>query len=190
MQNRYMIITRDDRTLSSLSRWTQEDKRTIKLALFIIFLQMTREEKLETIYIAIANKDRTFGCKYIVKNEEEGKLKVRETEWECIDLTYWDEHREDYWYDESQTHHLVSVIWHPVMIGDVIDWIEKKEFDIHKPIPWFWFEEDEEFDDETKLLLIQDYYIDNVISYWNKKREAIESQSDECIDYIYSLTGK
>lgn len=76
------------------------------------------------------------------------------------------------------------------MIWDVIDWIEKKEFDVNKPIPWFWFEEDEEFNDETKLLLIQDYYVDNLISYWDKKRESIESQSEDCIDYIYSLIGK
>ena len=93
-------------------------------------------------------------------------------------------------YNEYKNHWVVEITWHPVMIWDVIDWIEKKEFDINKPIPWFWFEEDEEIADESKLLLIQDYYVDNIIAYWDKKREAIESQSDECIDYIYSLISK
>ena len=76
------------------------------------------------------------------------------------------------------------------MIGDVIDWIEKKIFDVNKQIPWFWFEDWEKISDESKLYLIQDYYTDRIIAFWDTKREPVESQSDECIDYIYSLTGK
>ena len=90
----------------------------------------------------------------------------------------------------SRCYSIEEIIWHPVMIWDVIDWIEKKQFDIHKPIPWFWFEEDEKISDESKLYLIQDYYVDNIIAYWGTKRESIEFQSDECVDYIYSLISK
>lgn len=146
---------------------------------------MTREEKISAIHKEIANTDIDEWC----------VIEAYWERWVILDYNWtrayvwwyrWDfEKFDDYqhlsiklWYE---------VIWRPVMIWDVIDWIEKKTFDINKKIPWFWFEEDEEISDESKLYLIQDYYIDNVISYWDTKREPVEAQSEDCIDYIYSL---
>ena len=146
---------------------------------------MTREEKISAIHKEIANTDIDEWC----------VIEAYCKRWVILDYNWtrayvwwyrWDfEKFDDYqhlsiklWYE---------VIWRPVMIWDVIDWIEKKTFDINKKIPWFWFEEDEEISDESKLYLIQDYYIDNVISYWDTKREPVEAQSEDCIDYIYSL---
>lgn len=163
---------------------------------------MTRAEKIEAIYEKIANKELTFWCRV---NTEYWRIVsiVEETadeKWYIVvseESLYNDEDIGAYycwlrvrWLEDMESIDVAKIIWHPVMIGDVLDWIEKKEFDIHKPIPWFWFEEEEKISDESKLYLIQDYYIDNLISYWDKKRETIESQSDECIDYIYSLISK
>ena len=95
----------------------------------------------------MANKDRTFWCLYIIKNREWRKYKVRETEWECVDLTYWSEYTIEHWYDETETNYLESIIWHPVMIGSIFELVEK----------------------------------------WVGYDKSIDEQSDECIDYVYSL---
>lgn len=160
---------------------------------------MTRDEKIQAIYEKIANKELTFWCRV---NTEYWRIVsiVEETadeRWYIVvseESLYNDEDIGAYycwlrvrWLEDMESIDVAKIIWHTVMIGDVIDWIEKKEFDIHKPIPWFWFEEDEEISDRSKLLLIQDYYVDNIISYWDTKREPVEAQSDECIDFIYSL---
>lgn len=141
----------------------------------------------------MANKELTFGC----------KVKFSKWIYSIID-------RENVWFLDSykgvdwnirntiviedgvnsRCYSIEEIIGHPVMIGDVIDWIEKKDFDVNKKIPWFWFEDEKEIDDESKLFLIQDYYTDKIIAFWDKKRESIETQSDECIDYVYSLIQK
>ena len=150
---------------------------------------MTRAEKLDAIYKEMANKELTFGCtaKLTTKKRTqhdviligdisngEKYFVVKDSLDKDVDWFYTND-----WYYEF--------IWHPVMIGDVIDCIEKKDFDVNKKIPWFWFEDEKGIDDESKLFLIQGYYTDKIIAFWDKKRESIETQSDECIDFIYSL---
>lgn len=150
---------------------------------------MTREEKITAIYKEMANKELTFGCtaKLTTKKRTqhdviligdisngEKYFVVKDSLDKDVDWFYTND-----WYYEF--------IWHPVMIGDVIDCIEKKDFDINKKIPWFWFEDEKGIDDESKLFLIQGYYTDKIIAFWDKKRESIEYQSDDCIDFIYSL---
>ena len=137
----------------------------------------------------MANKELTFGCtaKLTTKKRTqhdviligdisngEKYFVVKDSLDKDVDWFYTND-----WYYEF--------IWHPVMIGDVIDCIEKKDFDVNKKIPWFWFEDEKGIDDESKLFLIQGYYTDKIIAFWDKKRESIETQSDECIDFIYSL---
>lgn len=153
---------------------------------------MTREKKLDAIYKEMANKELIFGCtaKLITKkgtqhdviligdiSNGEKYFVVKDSLDKDVDWFYTND-----WYYEF--------IWHPVMIGDVIDCIEKKDFDVNKKIPWFWFEDEKGIDDESKLFLIQGYYTDKIIAFWDKKRESIETQSDECIDYVYSLIQK
>ena len=75
------------------------------------------------------------------------------------------------------------------MIGDVLEWIENKKFNVDIPIMWFWFD-DGDYCDETKLFLIQKYYSEKACILWESKRLSIEEQSDECIDYVYSLIQK
>ena len=78
-------------------------------------------------------------------------------------------------YNEYKNHWVVEIIGHPVMIGDVLDYIEPY---------WKGYAQDVRFDRERKRK------IDIALLQWDKKREPIEKQSDECIDYIYSLIKK
>lgn len=130
---------------------------------------MTREEKIRAIYKTIANKDLTFGCKIIIDGEmatiiEEDKY------WEWLTIL-----REDWWVTKDETSYEFTEIWHPVMIWDVLDYIEPY---------WKGYAQDVRFSKERKRK------IDIVLLQWDKKRKPIESQSDECIDFIYNLIKK
>ena len=143
---------------------------------------MTREEKISAIYQEMANKKLKLWCKckshnwenviFIRKNKTWSYLSIRENEEFTVSL----------WYT-------TEIIWHPVMIGDVLDWIENKKFNVNVPIMWFWFD-DGDYSDETKLFLIQKHYSEKACILWESKRLSIEEQSDECIDYVYSLIQK
>lgn len=117
---------------------------------------LERAEKLEAIYKEMANKELTPWCCVEVKARNEyGDFTYRLSRW-----------------DERPTSEIKEIIGHPVMIGDVIDWIEPY---------WALFAQSLNLSNERqrkiKFVLVQ----------WNKKREPIEMQSDECIDYVYSL---
>lgn len=81
------------------------------------FLQMTREEKLEAIYKEIANKKRTFGCRCRI-NDGEDVIFIRQNKtWSYLSIRENEEFTVSLWYTPE-------IIWHPVMIWDVLDWIE------------------------------------------------------------------
>lgn len=134
---------------------------------------MTREQKIAAIYKEMANKDRTFWCLYVVKDREWNTYKVRETEWECVDLTYWSEYEVEYWNDMTETRYLESIIWHPVMIGDVLNWVNDKMWISNQ-------EYEESIIEEANMAIL----------LWGEYLKPIEEQSDECVDYIYSLISK
>ena len=62
-----------------------------------------------------------------------------------------------------------KVIWHPVMIWDVMYYIRKKYRNNHS---WF-------HTDRSKLIDLR-----------SKEREPIEWQYDDCIDFVHSLIKK
>lgn len=138
---------------------------------------MTREEKLEAIYEEIANKELTFGC----------KAKHTTKRWLIYDvilvwqMIYWEKYfvrSDSLWYDVEWVYEndwVITFVWHPVMIGDVLDYIEPY---------WKGYAQDVRFDRERKRK------IDIALLQWDKKREPIEAQSDGCIDFIYSLIQK
>ena len=173
-----MRTTRDDRPLPNLSRWTQEDKRIIKSDLFIIFLQMTREEKIAVIYQEMANKELTFGCK-VKFGKWVYKIIDRENVWflDPYKGVDWNIHNTIVIEDgvNSRCYSIEEIIWHPVMIWDVIDWIEPY---------WALFAQSLTLSNERQSK------IKFVLVKWHKKREPIEMQSDECIDFVYSLIQK
>lgn len=138
---------------------------------------MDREEKIKVIYETIANKERTFGCNYIIKDRNWHEYEVRETEWECVNFTYWDSYEVDEWYDSYDINYLVSIIWHPVMIWDVISYLRKPFNTFIEGIP-------------VGIHLEVDSYIKNInslLTEWIDARLPIEQQSDECINFVYSL---
>lgn len=136
---------------------------------------MTRDQKIVAIYKEMANKELTLGC----------KVKFSKWIYSIID-------REDVWFlssykgqdwdiyntieiedgVNSRCYSIEEIIWHPVMIWDVLDWIEPY---------WSGYVQSVEFTDRRRkkknLVLLQR----------DNKRLPIDEQSDECIDYVYGL---
>lgn len=128
---------------------------------------MTKEEKLSKIYEVIADKTLSFGC-IVELNVDPTRSTVVNR---YIDITYceYEQEREykniwDSIYHNTYTrneYEIYRVIWHPIMIGDVLDWM-------HENTP----------DHEDRNL---------VFNYRKLLREPIDSQSDDCIDFVYDL---
>ena len=119
----------------------------------------TKQEKIDTIYEKVANKDLSFGC--IVKWEE-AKYRILKAiqphRFEAITTWY-------IWYGDYGSVVLTpiseyEIIGHPVMIGNVLD--------------YFW-------DKKWAMTL------DRILRFWEEKTKTIEEQPDKCIDYIYNL---
>lgn len=123
---------------------------------------MTREEKLEAIYDEI---DRTI----VFFNQFWGI----EFNWD------WENYE-----------------FLPIMIGDVLEHFQDKRFyctKCKKIVDWrdvsddqLWGEYYCDICNNNSLLDIKD----DIVFYWFKKREPIEAQEDQCVDYIYSLIKK
>ncbi len=118
-----------------------------------------KEEMLKVIYEKIARKDLSFGCKvktefwydYIfICNDEHSNTNVLTDfrEW-SIDTLYW----------RTPSN---MIIWHPVMIWDVLDTLR------------------------FNFATLQEK-VESILYHWEEKREPIENQSDECIEYVYNL---
>lgn len=158
---------------------------------------MTREEKLAAIYKEMANKERSIGCKINVKYrayyhwETGGEVSYSKeddlivwVDWVArngdIDLSKSDLSEADpNWYiEELET--LVEIIWHPVMIGDVLRQI--------RLLAGYALDNDLIKKSDFGNVIAQHNY--RITQIWENFRESIEDQSDECIDYVYSLIQK
>lgn len=133
---------------------------------------MTREEKIEAIYAEMANKEATFGCRYkFIKKYQYCDWAWFEP-WDMITLCKRDAKYEDsflttFFRDialiKKDVYDYVEIIWHPVMIGSI--------FERYSASKWF----------------INAQFVMELIDKWAGYDKNIEDQSDECIDYIYSL---
>ena len=122
---------------------------------------MTREEKIEAIYEAMANKKRTFGCR-CRRNDGEDVIFIRENKtWSYLSIRENEEFTVSLWY-------VPEIIWHPVMMWDVLNYCSSYISD------W-----DDSVDSQIDLL-----------SYWGDYRLPIEDQPEECIDFVHSQTLK
>lgn len=135
----------------------------------------------------MANKERSLWCQINVKyqwyyhweNSEEMLYTIEDdlivwVDWVAkngdIELNKSDLLRADpNWYIED-LEVFVKTIWHPVMIGEVLELIDRMADD-----------RDQEWYDER---------LETLIGVWKIKTKPIEDQSDECIDYIYNLIQK
>lgn len=131
---------------------------------------MTREQKLEAIYKEMANKKLKLWCK--CKNHNwENVIFIRQNKtWSYLSIRENEEFTVSLWYTPE-------IIWHPVMIGDVLRQIRllagyALDNNLIKKSD-FW-----------NVIAQHNYRITQI---WEDFREPIEDQSDECIDYVYSL---
>lgn len=128
---------------------------------------MTREQKIARIQEVMADKTLSFGCEVIIPSLWEIDKIVEYTDqprhiWpgkRLVKYMWW---RFYSWWEEF------DVIWHPVMIGDILDRIQK-----HIPSTM-----------ERRHAEVM------VLSTYKEKRKSINDQSDECIDYVLELTER
>ena len=136
---------------------------------------MTREQKLEAIYQEMANKELTSGCK-VKFSKWIYSIIDREDVWFLSSYKGqdWDIHNTIVIEDgvNSRCYSIEEIIWHPVMIWDVLDWIEPY---------WSGYVQSVEFTDRRRRKM------NLVLLQRDNKRLPIDEQSDECIDYVYGL---
>lgn len=130
---------------------------------------------IDHIYSFMADTDLTLWCKvltengeYIINEDEDSASYI--TAFEREDMDY----EEDNWMciltqntfkmDGWEEIKITKIIWHPVLIGDILNWIQITRNDI------------------------KDSFRTTLDSLWNDYRKPIEDQSSECIEYIYHLT--
>ncbi|MBB1578953.1 MAG: hypothetical protein HG424_003160 [candidate division SR1 bacterium] len=160
---------------------------------------MTRKEKISAIYAEMANKELTFGCKVkfskgiysIIDREDVGFLSAYKGQDGDIHNTIVIEDGVN-----SRCYSIEEIIGHPVMIGDVLDYLEDKRFYCEK------CKKIVDGRDVSDCRFGGEYYCDicnneylvdiksNILFDWSKKREPVEAQSDECVDFVYSLIQK
>ena len=126
---------------------------------------MTRGEKIEAIYAEMANKEVSFGCRCRI-NDGEDVIFIRQNKtWSYLSIRENEEFTVSLWYTPE-------IIWHPVMIWDVLDWIEPY---------WSGHVQSVEFTERRRRKM------NLVLLQRDNKRLPIDEQSDGCIDYVYSL---
>ena len=121
---------------------------------------MTKQEMIEAIYTKIANKTLNEWCNIInnrLNSKKKSKIVRVKDEW--VSFISCDSHsiykEKLIWFDKYH-----KIIWHPVMLWDVLDYFEDKVW----PAQY-----------------------DFIFQYWKYKRKPIEEQSKECIIYIFDL---
>lgn len=132
---------------------------------------MTREEKIQSIYKEIANKELSLGCDIVADGDMATIIDAnRLWEWIAILRGNWFVTREEPKYE-------FKVIWCPVMIWDVISYLRKpfNTFVEGMPVGRSW-----EVDSYIKN-------INSLLTEWIDAGLPIEQQSDECVNFVYSL---
>ena len=124
---------------------------------------MDRQGKIKAIYKEIADKTLSFWCKiiyeadlhFIIENDWISYIRLVDNEW-CV-LHLYENIIRNHW----------KIIWHPVILGDIIEYIDN-----------MWY-------DENTYTYTNN--IENIIKLWVERKKPIEEQSDDCINYIYNL---
>lgn len=132
---------------------------------------MTREEKIQSIYKEMANKELAMGCD-IVADGDMATIVDANRFWEWIAIL-----RGNWFVTREEPNYEFTVIWCPVMIWDVISYLRKPFNTFIEGIP-------------VGIHLEVDSYIKNInslLTEWIDAGLSIEQQSDECINFVYSL---
>ena len=138
---------------------------------------LNKTEKISEIYEKVANKELTYWCMFLYKKEWGNDVLIFNCQYQDTGNTTTVQHLwkidgestiEDFDINEAK------IIGHPVLIGDVLDWIKKEEIRILK----------EEYNPEY------DYWCREklkILELWKQERFSIEDQSEEAISYLYKL---
>lgn len=120
---------------------------------------MTKEEMLSAIYEAMADKTLSQWCKVFYWEECIVGDLILTSDDELAEPQIIESIIEPEWY---------TIIWHPVRIGDVLDWFDKN----NPEHLWWW-----------------NWVINGeiIVREWNNLRLPIDEQSDEAILYVYNL---
>lgn len=126
------------------------------------------QDKYQKIMEVISDKTLSFWCEFI------NRLWDRVIFWKGR-ISEWEEYRWFRVYRDNKSWATISeIIWHPLHIWDVLDWIEKTEYDekkIGKLPRW------KTYIRSTEHLRI----------LWKDKRLPLSPTDEELIDYIYNL---
>ena len=132
---------------------------------------MNKQTMIDEIYEEMANKELTFWCRIhrSTFNDELIFLEDREEVNNKLEYLWFDEkHREILLIDDE-----MQIIWHPLLIWDVLDWIQSSKGEINNSNIWtIWKQQI------------------NIMDLFKHKRLPIEQQSTECITYIHNLLPK
>ena len=130
---------------------------------------MNRQDKIDKIYEVVADKELSFGCKIIDLADQEMVIT-----WVTPCVFYW-----MYWNDNwaCATLGIKETKGHPVMIGDVLDYMDKN-CNYNLVAEWQYSRDLDKH--KEQIIWLYNYFI------W-RHNKPIEEQSDECIDYIYEL---
>lgn len=129
----------------------------------------TKQEMLKKIYEVIADKTLSFGCMIKWRQmPEEIVILTRTTDYTISILIKKNIYKD---IDRNPKEKEYEIIWHQVMLWDVLDWIEQKNTEPNQLIWWY---------------SVGDINL-NLRHLRTNKRKPIDDQSDECIDFIYSL---
>lgn len=146
----------------------------------IYYIIMERKEKLATIYEKVANKELTFGCKIVTNEYNWDEFRVAKSG--LLAIKEWEAYRTVGCDCCSEGLTIKEVIGHPVMISDILYWFEDK----YKVSVSVW-----NIEKVDGMIVKEDYYVDKsiakLLNLRNGIRSPIEEQSEELVDYVFSL---
>jgi len=120
---------------------------------WIITTEKYTIEKTKTIYYVIGRWFQRYNCFW--------KSNQKPQEWEIFQ-------NEEGKIVGAGIYNNVNIIWQPVMIWDVLDYLEK---DFYK---------------NTEIFTVI-WKHNFILQKWKNKRKSIDEQSEDCIEYIYNL---
>jgi len=132
---------------------------------------MNKEEMINVIYEKVANKELIMGCKMYSQIAWKNFILVDKNKF-IINVGYVEKILELNWQEE--------IIWHPVLIWDILDYIDKNAELFAKAKHINWGIEVDLKAREWYVIWLYNYFI------W-RHRLIIEKQTEECIKYIYNL---
>jgi hypothetical protein len=117
------------------------------------------EDKIDKIYEVISDKTLSFGCKIKQWRLSTIIWKDYDEKWETNNrYRMIDDWENTFTWLVSES----SIIWHPILLWDVLDWVYNK---------------------------VEDKWIDVKELIWirEQKRKSIKEQSEQCINFIYNI---